>query len=71
MADEMARETGIEQGLHDSMFVMQRERLWMTISHFNLWDLRGKNVLEIGSFYSYTPVVLRQNGNSVTVVEGG
>jgi SAM-dependent methyltransferase len=70
LADELARESGVKREFHDSMFVMQRERLWMTLSHFHVWDLRGKNVLEIGAFYSYTPFILRQNGNTVTVVEG-
>ena len=59
LADELARESGVKREFHDSMFVMQRERLWMTLSHFHVWDLRGKNVLEIGAFYSYTPFILR------------
>ena len=69
MAEELAKEAGVQGGVH-SCFVTQRERLWKTISHFQLWNLKGKNVLEIGAFYSYTPFVLRRNGNTVTVVEG-
>jgi SAM-dependent methyltransferase len=69
MADELAREAGVQNSFHNC-FTTQRERLWKTLSHFHLWDLKGKNVLEIGTFYSYTPVVLRQNGNEVTVLEG-
>ena len=32
--------------------------------------MKGKNVLEIGAFYGYTPFVLQKNGNTVTVIEG-
>jgi len=69
MADELAKEAGVVDGIHGN-FRIHRNRLWKTISHFNLWDLTGKNVLEIGAFYGYTPFVLRQSGNTVTVVEG-
>ena len=69
MADELAVEAKVRDNLH-SCFLTQRERLWRTISHFHLFDLKGKNVLEIGAFYSFTPFVLRKNGNAVTVIEG-
>jgi SAM-dependent methyltransferase len=69
LAEDLGREAGATNGPHQ-LFVAQRERLWATMSHFNLQELKGKSVLEIGSFYSYTPFVLRQNGNAVTVIEG-
>jgi SAM-dependent methyltransferase len=69
MADELAKEAGVMDGVHGS-FRIHRDRLWETISHFGLWNLTGKNVLEIGAFYGYTPFVLRKSGNTVTVLEG-
>jgi SAM-dependent methyltransferase len=69
LADSLALEAGVQNGIHSS-FIMHRDRLWTTISHFDLWKLRDKDVLEIGAFYGYTPFVLHQNDNRVTVIEG-
>ena len=68
-ADELARQAGVENGLH-GYFLQHRSRLWQTASHFDLWNLRGKRILEIGPFFSYTPFVLKQQGNEVQVLEG-
>jgi SAM-dependent methyltransferase len=69
LADQLAKEAGVENGIHGS-FLLHRDRLWSTVSHFGLWDVKGKDVLEIGAFYAYTPFVFKANGNRVTVLEG-
>jgi SAM-dependent methyltransferase len=69
LADELAKEAGVENGLH-GYYLLHRNRFWQTASHFGLWDLRGKKILEIGPFFSYTPFVLNRHGNEVSVVEG-
>ena len=68
-ADELAQRAGVENGLHQ-YFLLHRDRLWQTASHFNLWKLRGRKILEIGPFFSYTPFALRKQGNEVYVLEG-
>jgi SAM-dependent methyltransferase len=68
-ADDLAREAGVTDGLH-GYFLQHRSRLWQTASHFDLWKLRGRNILEIGPFFSYTPFALKKQGNAVTVMEG-
>ena len=68
-ADDLARQAGVENGLH-GYFLMHRSRLWQTASHFDLWKVRGKSILEIGPFFSYTPFVLKKQGNEVSVLEG-
>ena len=70
LADQVARETGVESGHHQTYFHIHRSRLWKTGAHFALWDLRGKSVLDVGPFYSYVPFALREHSNEVTVVEG-
>jgi SAM-dependent methyltransferase len=69
MAGELARDAGVESGLHQ-YFLLHRDRLWRTGSFFGVWGLTGKSVLEIGPFFSYTPFVLKSHGSSVTVLEG-
>ena len=68
-ADELAVAAKVDKGLH-GYFLQHRDRLWQTASHFEIWKLRGQAVLEIGPFFSYTPFVLRQQGNDVQVIEG-
>lgn len=68
-ADELARQAGVENGLH-GYFLQHRSRLWETASHFDLWKVQGKRILEIGPFFSYTPFVLKKQGNEVHVIEG-
>jgi SAM-dependent methyltransferase len=68
-AAKLAQEAKVENGLH-GYFLLQRDRLWQTASHFNVWGLRGRRVLEIGPFFSYTPFALRNQGNEVSVLEG-
>lgn len=69
LGDELARKAGVENGLHN-YFLLHRDRLWQTADHFDLWKLRGRKILEIGPFFSYTPFVLKQQGNEVSVLEG-
>ena len=69
MAESFAREAGVEAGLH-SYFKLHKSRLWETGHYFGLWKTRGKKVLEIGPFFSYTPLILSSIGNDVTVIEG-
>ena len=64
-----AREAGVEAGIH-GYFRLHQERIWTTLEHFHLAELRGLRVLEIGPFYSYSPFVLRHGGNEVWVLEG-
>ena len=68
-SDELAGEAKVENGLH-GYFLQHRDRLWQTASHFNLWNLRDRKILEIGPFFSYTPFVLKKQGNTVQVLEG-
>jgi SAM-dependent methyltransferase len=68
-ADKLAHEAKVENGLH-SYFLTHRDRLWQTATHFDIWSLRGKRVLEIGPFFSYTPFALQDQGNQVSVLEG-
>lgn len=67
--DELARQAGVENGLH-GYFLQHRSRLWQTATHFDLWQRRGKDILEVGPFFSYTPFLLQRQGNRVTVLEG-
>jgi SAM-dependent methyltransferase len=68
-AGHFAEEAGVKEGAH-KYFTQHRSRLWTTGSHFDLWNLKGKSVLEIGPFYSYIPFLLAEQKNSVTVLEG-
>lgn len=68
-ADDLAQKAGVENGLH-GYFLQHRDRLWQTASHFDIWNLRGKKILDIGPFFSYTPFVLKKQGNDVCVLEG-
>ncbi len=68
-ADQIAAEAKVENGIH-RYFLMHRDRLWQTATHFNLWNLHSQSILEIGPFYSYTPFILKAQGNHVQVVEG-
>jgi SAM-dependent methyltransferase len=68
-ADDLAQKAGVEGGLH-GYFLGHRNRLWKTASHFDLWSLRNRKILEIGPFFSYTPFLLKKQGNEVHVMEG-
>ncbi len=68
-ADDLAKKAKVENGVHE-YFLGHRDRLWQTASHFNLWNLHGKRILEVGPFFSYTPFILKKQGNEVYVVEG-
>jgi SAM-dependent methyltransferase len=68
-ADGLAAKAGVENGMHE-YFLLHRDRLWQTATHFDLWNLRGKKILEIGPFFSYTPFALKEQGNDVCVIEG-
>ena len=68
-AATLGEEAQVTSTLH-SYYLLHRERLWRTASHFDVWSVRQKSVLEIGPFYSYTPFLMQEQGNRVTVVEG-
>jgi SAM-dependent methyltransferase len=68
-ADDLAKKAKVENGLH-GYFLQHRDRLWQTAAHFDIWNLRGKKILEIGPFFSYTPFALKKQGNDVCVLEG-
>jgi SAM-dependent methyltransferase len=68
-ADGLAQKAKVENGLH-GYFLQHRDRLWQTASHFGVWNLRGKKILDIGPFFSYTPFALKKQGNDVCVLEG-
>src|SRR5260221_840095 len=68
-ADDLAQKAGVQDGLH-GYFLQHRERLWQTASDFNLWNVAGKRLIEIGPFFSYAPFLLKNQGNDVCVVEG-
>jgi SAM-dependent methyltransferase len=68
-ADELAKKAGVENGLH-AYYLLHHDRFWQTASHFGLWNLRGKKILEIGPFFSYLPFVLGKQDNEVSVLEG-
>jgi SAM-dependent methyltransferase len=67
MAEQLTEEAGFPT---NGCFNMHKSRLWTTISHFHLLNLSGKNVLEIGAYWSFTPFLLQKTGNKVTVLEG-
>jgi len=69
LAAKLAREAGVESGQHQ-YFLSHQSRIWTTGAHFDLWNLKGREVLEAGPFFSYVPFALRENGNEVTVLEG-
>ncbi|MFM2294888.1 MAG: hypothetical protein RLZZ350_1301, partial [Verrucomicrobiota bacterium] len=68
-AERLAGEAKVVGGVH-GYFLSHRSRLWQTATHFDLWRQQGKQILEIGPFYSYTPFALREQGNEVCVFEG-
>jgi SAM-dependent methyltransferase len=68
-ATSLGREAQVLDGVH-GYFRMHRQRLWQTASRFDLWNVRGKQLLELGPFYSYTPFLIQEQGNTVTVIEG-
>jgi SAM-dependent methyltransferase len=68
-AAKLAHEAKVEDGIH-GYFLTHRDRLWQTASHFDVWSLKGKRILEIGPFFSYTPFALQDQGNEVSVMEG-
>jgi SAM-dependent methyltransferase len=68
-ADNLAKQAQVVGGIH-GYYLLHHTRLWQTASHFNLWDLHGKTILEIGPFYSYTPFLLEAQCNEVCVLEG-
>lgn len=69
LATSLAREAGVEDGVH-GYFRLHQDRLWQTVEHLQLLNLRGARVLEVGPFYSYTPFVFKLGGCDVSVIEG-
>ncbi|RYZ64736.1 MAG: class I SAM-dependent methyltransferase [Proteobacteria bacterium] len=67
-ADQVAREIGVFDGIH-GYFRTHVERLYRCCLHFGLFEGSHGDVLEIGPFYSYTPIVLRERARSYHVIE--
>ncbi len=65
-----ARLADDESPVSKSYFGIHSSRLWDTGKHFDLWNLKGKRVLDIGPFFSYVPFALHEQGNQVSVLEG-
>lgn len=69
LARSLAGRADVTNGVH-RYFEMHRDRLWDTLTHFDLLNLHKSHVLEIGPFYSYTPFLLQKAGNQLSVLEG-
>ncbi len=67
-ADQIAREIGVFDGIH-GYFRAHVERLHRCCSHFGLFEGSHGDVLEIGPFYSYTPIILRERARNYHVIE--
>lgn len=66
---ELSREAGVVD-THHGYFVTHCARLHDTCARFGLFDRKLGDVLEVGPFYSYTPILLRPNAASYLVLEG-
>lgn len=66
---KLSAEAGVLDGQHE-YFMSQSERLHYTCEIFNLFDSALGNTLEIGSFYAYTPFILKKNASKYVVIEG-
>ena len=69
MGEELSKEAGVLDNMH-SYFVQQASRLYRACKLFKLETSALGDVLEIGSFYSYTPFLLRHRSASYTLLEG-
>jgi SAM-dependent methyltransferase len=68
-ARAIADELGIRDAQH-GYFEVHRDRLHGTCEHFRLFNRELGDVLEVGPFYSYTPILLRPNARSYRIIEG-
>ncbi len=66
---EFSAEAGVLNTLH-GYFRQQVPRLHRTCQLFGLYEQPLGDVLEVGPFYSYTPLVLRSQAATYTVLEG-
>jgi SAM-dependent methyltransferase len=68
-ADALATRIGVRDSMH-GYFTSHRTRLYETCRRFDLFQRELGDVLEVGPFYSYTPVLLRGRARSYQVLEG-
>lgn len=68
-ADALAARIGVVETMH-GYFRGHRTRLYETCRKFDLFRRPLGDVLEIGPFYSYTPVLLRDRAKTYRVLEG-
>ncbi len=68
-ADALAERIGVRDS-HHGYFMSHRTRLFETCRRFGLFERDLGDVLEIGPFYSYTPILLRKRAKSYCVLEG-
>lgn len=61
---------GIAGNQHHGYFQYHRTRLYETCAQFHLLERDLGNVLDLGPFYSYTPLMLRERAGAYCVVEG-
>lgn len=68
-ADGLAARAGVLETAH-GYFRTHRTRLYETCRKFALFERELGDVLEVGPFYSYTPMLLRDRAKSYSVLEG-
>jgi len=68
-ADALATQIGVRDS-HHGYFTIHRTRLYEMCKQFDLFERELGDVLEIGPFYSYIPVLLRGRARSYHVLEG-
>ena len=68
-ADALAARAGVIETAH-GYFRAHRTRLYETCRKFALFERELGDVLEVGPFYSYTPILLRDRAKSYSVLEG-
>jgi SAM-dependent methyltransferase len=67
--EELGKKAGVLDGIH-GYFRSHATRLHRTCELFGLFSERLGDVLEIGPFFGYTPLLLRPQSSSYTVLEG-
>lgn len=65
----LSTEAKVLETLH-SYFYAQSARIHKTLEHFDLFNRRLGDVLEIGPFFGYVPFALKDRAKSYTVLEG-
>lgn len=68
-AEALATRIGVRE-THHGYFLSHRTRLYETAQRFRLFERDLGDVLDVGPFYSYTPILLRNRAKSYHVLEG-